>query len=75
MEAESKGSAPPEAKHAIGPDSELIYSLIFRNFLSLIGLNIIKPSLSRPCKCTSTRPFRHKIRIIFPPYPIYGEPG
>jgi len=71
VEAESKGSAPLEANHAIGPDSELVYSPVFENFLSLICLNIIVPSLSRPCKCTSTRHFRHKICIIFPPYPIY----
>ena len=71
MEAESKGSASLGVKHPIGPDSLLVYSPIFGNFLSLIGLNIITPSFSRPCKCTSTRPFRHKIRIIFLPYPIY----
>jgi hypothetical protein len=60
MEAESKGSAPLEAKHPIGPDSELVYSSIFWNFLSLIGLNIIVPSASRSSKCTTTRFFATK---------------
>jgi hypothetical protein len=71
MEAESKVSAPLEAKDAIGPNSELVYSPIFENFPSVIGLNIIILSPSRACKVTSIRHFRHKICIIFPPYPIY----
>jgi hypothetical protein len=70
MEAESKVSAPLEAKHAIGPDSEVVYSPISENFLSLIGLNTIILSSSLPCKGTSARHFRHKICIIFPPYTI-----
>ena len=71
MEAESKGSAPLEAKHAIGPDSELVYSPIFENFIYSIGLSVITQFPSRLCKGTSIRHFRHKICKIFPPYPIY----
>jgi len=59
MKTESKGSALLEVKHGIGPDSELVYSSIFGDFLSLIGLDIIVPSPSMPCKCISTRHFRH----------------
>lgn len=63
VEAESKGSAPLEAKHAIGPGSGLVYSPIFENVLSVIGLSIIILYPSRPCKGTSIRYFRHKIFI------------
>lgn len=70
MEAESKSSAPLEVKHATGHDSELVYTPIFGNFLSLICLNIITPPTSRPCKCISTRLSATKFSIISPPYPI-----
>jgi hypothetical protein len=43
-------------------DNELVYPLIFRNFLSFIQRNITVPSPSTSFKCTFTTSFRHKIQ-------------